>query len=181
MRRRCADFHRGPGQIMPYYRPDVWQQPDPPSPPSTSLALGSGPCMAVLWRVSARRERAAGRERPVESEQQCFGSPSGGRGGSGPMRMRCSVQQLKSGAVRIMCGPDPKTLCEVSGWDEDHIALCDYPVADGKTCDQRMCEVHRTRAGNTTSIIAPTIARQRREVKRSALKTTAHKGEVSCL
>jgi hypothetical protein len=36
------------------------------------------------------------------------------------MRMRCSVQQLENGAVRIMCGPDPKTLCEVSGCDEDH-------------------------------------------------------------
>jgi hypothetical protein len=121
-----------------------------PSPPSTNLTLGSGPCMAVLWRVSARRERTAGRERRLESEQQCSGSPTGGRGRSGPMRMRmrCSVQQLENGAVRIMCGPDPKTLCEVSGCDEDHMALCDYPVADGKTCDKRMCEVHRTRAGN---------------------------------
>jgi hypothetical protein len=43
---------------------------------------------------------------------------------------------------------DPKTLCEVGGCDEDHMALCDYPVADGKKCDKRMCEVHRTRVGN---------------------------------
>jgi hypothetical protein len=64
------------------------------------------------------------------------------------MRMGCSVQQLENGAIRIMCGPDPKTLCEVSGCDEDHMALCDYSVADGKTCDKRMCEVHRTQAGN---------------------------------
>jgi hypothetical protein len=64
------------------------------------------------------------------------------------MRMRCSVQQLENGAVRIMCGPDPKPLCEVSACDEDQMALCDYPVADGKTCDKRMCEVHRTRSGN---------------------------------
>src|SRR5215469_4302824 len=68
MRRRCADFHRGPGQIMPYYRPDVWQQPDPPSPPSTSLALGSGPCMALLRRIFARRQRTASREHRLESE-----------------------------------------------------------------------------------------------------------------
>jgi len=64
------------------------------------------------------------------------------------MGMRCRVQQLENGAIRIMCGPDPKTLCEVSGCDEDHLALCDYPVADGKTCDKRMCEAHRTRAGS---------------------------------
>jgi hypothetical protein len=37
---------------------------------SNSLALGSGPCIAVLWRVSARGERAAGRERRLEREQQ---------------------------------------------------------------------------------------------------------------
>ncbi len=48
------------------------------------------------------------------------------------MSMKCRVQQLENGAVRIMCGPDPESLCQVSG----------------KTCDKRMCKAHRTRAGN---------------------------------
>ena len=85
------------------------------------------------------------------------------------MRMRCKVQQLENGAVRIMCGPDPLTLCQVNGCYEDHVALCDYAVSDGKTCDKRMCEAHRTRVG-TTSITVPIIGRQQSEEKRSALK-----------
>ena len=64
------------------------------------------------------------------------------------MRMRCRVQQLENGAIRIMCGPDPLTLCQVNGCDDDHVALCDYRVGEGKTCDKRMCQAHRTRAGN---------------------------------
>src|SRR5215475_8326726 len=41
MRRRCADFHRGPGRnFTPYQRPDVWQQPDPFTP-STAWHWGA--------------------------------------------------------------------------------------------------------------------------------------------
>lgn len=63
------------------------------------------------------------------------------------MRMKCRVQNLEIGAVRIMCGPDPESVCQVSGCYEDRVALCDYPVGNGKTCDRRICRTHRTRAG----------------------------------
>jgi hypothetical protein len=92
------------------------------------------------------------------------------------MRMRCSVQQLENGGVRIMCGPDPKTLCEVSCCDEDHMALCDYPVGDGKTCDKRMFEVHRTRAGNNMDYYPDHRAAAARRKKISA-ERTAHRSE----
>ena len=74
------------------------------------------------------------------------------------------VQQLENGAVRIMCERDPKTLCEVSACDEDHMALCDYPVADGKSVTSE-CARFTELAPGTTSITALIIARQRREEK----------------
>ena len=63
------------------------------------------------------------------------------------MRMKCRVQYLEGGAVRISCGPDPEIICQVNGCHEDHVALCDFPAADGKTCDKRICITHRTRIG----------------------------------
>jgi hypothetical protein len=65
-------------------------------------------------------------------------------------RMRCRVQYLDDGRVRISCGPDPQTICQVADCDGDRVALCDYPVAHGKTWDKGMCEAHRTRVGENT-------------------------------
>ena len=72
------------------------------------------------------------------------------------MRMRCRVQQLENGAVRIMCGPDPLTLCQVSGCDEDQVALCDYRVGEGKTATSECARLTELVPG-TTSITAPII------------------------
>ena len=63
------------------------------------------------------------------------------------MRMKCRVQYLEDGRVRISCGPDPQTICQVADCDGDRVALCDYPVADGKTCDKGVCATHRTGVG----------------------------------
>ena len=80
------------------------------------------------------------------------------------MRMRCSVQQLENGVVRIMCGQDPKTLCEVSGCDQDHMALCDTPSLRGKPATSEYARFTELTPG-TTWITALLIARQRREEK----------------
>jgi hypothetical protein len=64
---------------LPCYRPDVWQQLDSPSPRFTSLALGSGPCMALLRRIPADRERATGRERGLGSQPQRPGEKENAR------------------------------------------------------------------------------------------------------
>ena len=64
------------------------------------------------------------------------------------MGMKCRVQHLENGGVRIMCGPDPQSICQIVGCDEHRVALCDYPVGDGKTCDKRICKAHRTRVGD---------------------------------
>jgi len=63
------------------------------------------------------------------------------------MRMKCRVQQLENGGMRITCGPIRQNACQVAGCDEDHVALCDYPAGDGRTCDQQICGAHRTRVG----------------------------------
>ena len=70
------------------------------------------------------------------------------------MRMRCRVQYLEEGGVRIMCGPDPEVICQVEGCYENHVALCDYPTVDWKTCDKRMCSTHRTRIGENVDYCA---------------------------
>jgi hypothetical protein len=119
--------------------------------------------------ASTRFRRSSVLKHLHDSEQQCFVSPTGGRGRSGPMRMRCSVQQLENGAVRIMCGQDPKTLCEVSGCDEDHMALRDTPSLRGERATSEYARFTELTPG-TTWITALLIARQRREEKSSALK-----------
>jgi hypothetical protein len=96
------------------------------------------------------------------------------------MRMKCRVQQLENGAGRIMCGPDAQSLCQVSGSGEDHVALCDYPVAGGKVRQANVqgspnsCrEQHR---------LLPRTSGSSCDVKKKpSVDRTAHRGEVSCL
>jgi hypothetical protein len=50
-------------------------------------------------------------------------------------------------AVAIACGSRRALPCQTPDCRRDHTALCDYVVAVGKTCDQRMCDVHRCPMG----------------------------------
>jgi hypothetical protein len=77
------------------------------------------------------------------------------------MRMRCSVQQLENGAVRIMCGPDPKTVCEVSGSMRITGRCAITPSLMGKRATSVECARVAELAPGTTWITALIIARQR--------------------
>ena len=49
----------------------------------------------------------------------------------------------------------PVFLCRMRGssarcefCERRHVALCDYPTENGKTCDKRLCGRHRNRVGS---------------------------------
>jgi hypothetical protein len=59
--------------------------------------------------------------------------------------MVCHHVHLPGGATAIVCGPKQNARC--SRCRAPGILLCDFPVADGKTCDKPMCPKHAVEVG----------------------------------
>jgi hypothetical protein len=55
---------------------------------------------------------------------------------------------MGNGATAIVCTRGTtKAACDTPGCQRVHMALCDYPLANGKTCDRKMCDGHRKPVG----------------------------------
>lgn len=63
--------------------------------------------------------------------------------------MRCRAIRLPDGTGAIVCGARARRAarCQVAGCTVPHVALCDHPMASGKTCDMRLCGRHRAQLG----------------------------------
>lgn len=51
------------------------------------------------------------------------------------------------------CGS--RTVCQEPGCYERSVALCDWPLANGHTCDRRMCAHHRHPVGRDLDYCTP--------------------------
>ena len=55
----------------------------------------------------------------------------------------CQRVRLKDGSFMIVCSSGKKHKPQQCSYCwEDSVVLCDYPVADGKTCDKPCCRQH---------------------------------------
>jgi len=65
--------------------------------------------------------------------------------------MACETIKLPGGGAVIVCrGRARAARCQVSGCRRSGVALCDHKLEayqDGRTCDLRLCDLHRTRTG----------------------------------
>lgn len=61
--------------------------------------------------------------------------------------MPCEVIRAGDRALIACRGPRRRKRCETQGCNGDVVALCDFRVAFGKSCDRAMCESCRTRLG----------------------------------
>lgn len=67
--------------------------------------------------------------------------------------MGCDFKRWPDGSMGISCtrgrgGPEP--LCQAPLCITPSSFLCDWPVAEGKTCDERMCARHAHRVARDT-------------------------------
>ncbi len=63
--------------------------------------------------------------------------------------MRCQTVRMPDGTAMIVCGVRaPRAArCQAAGCSRTHVALCDHPMGNGKTCDMRLCGSHRVQLG----------------------------------
>lgn len=64
--------------------------------------------------------------------------------------MKCWTVKIPGGPTAIVCGSKPRTKpCykQSDGCSGRGEFLCDYPVAEGKTCDRPCCRAHAKRIG----------------------------------
>jgi len=78
--------------------------------------------------------------------------------------MKCEAFKLPGGGTAIVCGPRRARAarCQVGSCRRPHEALCDHKLEaypDGRTCDAKLCDLHRTRTGRDTDL-CPYHARQ---------------------
>lgn len=59
--------------------------------------------------------------------------------------MRCQVVNVEGGTA-IVCGRGGRAP-QCADCFRESVALCDFPITPGKTCDRRMCRIHRQRVG----------------------------------
>jgi len=66
--------------------------------------------------------------------------------------MGCVVIRPKAGGVMIVCsrGKNSVTPCRQCG--DFAVALCDWPVGSGKTCDVPLCDEHRHPIGENLDL-----------------------------
>jgi hypothetical protein len=56
----------------------------------------------------------------------------------------------------IVCGPRTKRdTCQEPGCTREHVALCDFKLANGNTCDRRMCLDHQYHIGPNQDLCGP--------------------------
>lgn len=71
--------------------------------------------------------------------------------------MPCRTIDLGGGATAIVCsrGSSKQSPCDTPGCGRPHLALCDYPLKNGKTCDRKMCNLHRKSVGPDRDYCGP--------------------------
>lgn len=78
--------------------------------------------------------------------------------------MKCEAIKLPGGGGAIVCrGRTRAARCQIRQCRRSGEALCDYPLEgyqDGRTCDVRVCDLHRTQTGPDTDL-CPYHARAR--------------------
>lgn len=59
--------------------------------------------------------------------------------------MTCNPVDLGNGVVAIVCsrGSGRRPKCSERGCSRPSRYQCDYPIAEGETCDRHLCAVHR--------------------------------------
>jgi len=63
--------------------------------------------------------------------------------------MGCKKTDFPGGGFSIVCsrGQRVKKCESLPGCLNDSTKLCDFPTANGKTCDRRICDVHAQSVG----------------------------------
>lgn len=63
--------------------------------------------------------------------------------------MACHVMKLPGGGGAIICAGRGRAAarCQHPACNTPHVALCDHPLGNGKTCDMRLCGAHRIKVG----------------------------------
>mgnify|MGYP001561521056 CR=1 FL=1 len=64
--------------------------------------------------------------------------------------MPCNKVSIPGGGFAIVCsrgGRGRAAPCGEAGCAAPHVALCDFPMPGGGTCDRRMCDAHRKHVG----------------------------------
>jgi hypothetical protein len=56
--------------------------------------------------------------------------------------MTCDTVKLPNGVIAIVCSRGRRQNCSMPRCTRPGTLLCDYPVAEGRTCDRRMCKTH---------------------------------------
>lgn len=74
--------------------------------------------------------------------------------------MPCHPFQTKGGTSGFICtGKAVASRCEYTEGafkcKRKHVALCDYPTGNGKTCDMKLCYVHRIPHGKKGTDFCP--------------------------
>jgi hypothetical protein len=81
--------------------------------------------------------------------------------------MPCETIRLPDGSAVIACrGRTRAARCDIRGCRRSHVALCDHVLEgyqDGRTCNVRLCDLHRKRTGPDTDLCPYHVAAARAE------------------
>lgn len=58
------------------------------------------------------------------------------------MPRRCEVIETSDGLRMIVCSSGQSKPQKCTYCDRPSVALCDWPIGDGKTCDKPLCRIH---------------------------------------